>query len=275
MLEHIQGIYKIENKVTKKIYIGSSYDISRRWTDHIYLLNKGIHHSVHLQNSWNKYGSSSFTFEILEECSNILEREQYYLNTLLKADEYIKSLNTDFLKLGYNIKPTVENNKGYKHSEETLKKILITRNKLVLAISIEGSILKEFLSTGEASKYYHVRRAIIQNSIKRKSTCKKGFNIGFIYKKDYFAEFKPKKLKVWNEGIISGKPALNAKPVYVYDLSNKLVKKFISLRECALFYNSNSPVVWSRIHKKPIKNRKASPFNNLRLFDKPQFNVVI
>ena len=32
------GIYKIENKINKKIYVGQSINIEKRWKEHKYLL---------------------------------------------------------------------------------------------------------------------------------------------------------------------------------------------------------------------------------------------
>jgi group I intron endonuclease len=57
-----------------------------------------------------KYGYSNFTLEILEYCAtkDVIQREQYYL---------------DSLKPGYNIVKKAGSTLGYKHIEETLKKI--------------------------------------------------------------------------------------------------------------------------------------------------------
>jgi len=265
-IQIMQGVYKIENKITKKIYIGSSYDISRRWTDHIYLLNKGIHHSVHLQKSWNKYGSTVFTFNIIEECSDILNREQHYLDTLLKADDYIKGLNKDFLKLGYNIKPKAENNKGYKCTEESIIKMLKSKGyDPILAIDNKGTILKEFVSTGYASKFYNIKPSVVRKSIKNKSTCKTNLNLGFIYKKDYFFGYKPLLFKPWNKGLKSNKPSSNIVSVYVYDLNDNLVNQFNSLKDCALYYNMEVSNIHKRINKIPKFDKKASKLYKLRL----------
>ena len=46
------GIYKIENKVNGKVYIGQSIDIEKRWKNHISYLNKGIHRNKHLSQSY-------------------------------------------------------------------------------------------------------------------------------------------------------------------------------------------------------------------------------
>ena len=62
------GIYKIENIVNDKVYIGQSVNIESRWQQHINALENNSHVNKHLQSSWNKYGSESFVFVVLEEC---------------------------------------------------------------------------------------------------------------------------------------------------------------------------------------------------------------
>lgn len=76
------GIYKITNKINKKIYYGSSKNIKKRWTDHIGKLKKNKHANILLQRSWNKYGEINFSFEIVELCDieNLHIIEQKYLN---------------------------------------------------------------------------------------------------------------------------------------------------------------------------------------------------
>ena len=70
MSTQIMGIYKITNLISNKIYIGSSKDIPKRWKQHISGLNNNKHCNFHLQRSWNKYGESSFKFEIVDIVSD-------------------------------------------------------------------------------------------------------------------------------------------------------------------------------------------------------------
>lgn len=71
------GIYKIENKVNGKIYIGQSIEIENRWKKHLranddFIVHKAIH----------KYGKENFTFSIVEECGidELNNREIYWIN---------------------------------------------------------------------------------------------------------------------------------------------------------------------------------------------------
>ena len=85
----VSGIYKIENKINGKYYIGSSNNITGttgRWKEHINGLNANRHENDYLQKSWNKYGSSNFRFLILEQVPKVdlLSVEQRYLDEARK-----------------------------------------------------------------------------------------------------------------------------------------------------------------------------------------------
>lgn len=76
------GIYKIINKVNHKYYVGSSKNLYRRWKKHRAALYRNGHKNNHLQNAWNKYGSDSFEFIVIELLPrhDIRVVEQIYLN---------------------------------------------------------------------------------------------------------------------------------------------------------------------------------------------------
>lgn len=60
------GIYKIENLINGKVYIGQSIDIFGRWNAH---KNRMGYQDEHLYRSMRKYGIENFKFEILKECN--------------------------------------------------------------------------------------------------------------------------------------------------------------------------------------------------------------
>lgn len=109
------GIYRITNKVNNKIYIGSAYNLSNRFSTHKYSLKNNKHKNPHLQSAWNLYGEKEFIFEILEiveDKTKIIEREQYYLDLYNPCDNSI----------GYNIAKKAGNTAGVKASLETRQK---------------------------------------------------------------------------------------------------------------------------------------------------------
>ena len=109
------GIYKITNSINGKSYIGSAKNFKKRWLKHRQDLSKKKYHSGKLQNSWNKYGSNIFNFEILIYCvpKDLLFFEQRFLN---------------IYKPEYNICKVAGSTIGIKASEETKKKISESSN---------------------------------------------------------------------------------------------------------------------------------------------------
>ena len=80
----ISGIYQIKNTLNSKCYIGSAVNLKKRWRDHLRDLRRGEHFNHHLQVAFDKCEEEAFVFEILEdiEPENLIEREQYYFDTL-------------------------------------------------------------------------------------------------------------------------------------------------------------------------------------------------
>lgn len=81
-IEHIPGIYSITNAVNGKKYIGSSIDVNNRLVYHECALRHGRHHNKHLQRAWDKYGSDSFRFEVIQTCcvDELLDIEQEWID---------------------------------------------------------------------------------------------------------------------------------------------------------------------------------------------------
>ena len=91
------GIYIIKNAKTKKVYVGSSINITNRVRNHIKDLNKGIHHSMKLQRSFNKHGLQVFVYGVIELCDkNLLPlREKYWIDYY---DSYKKGLIAQIIR---------------------------------------------------------------------------------------------------------------------------------------------------------------------------------
>ncbi len=115
MKNKISGIYCIKNIVNGKIYIGRSVNIYFRFWEHKNDLKYNKDSCSYLQNAWNKYGSSSFLFFVLEECKpeSLNKREKHY----------IKLLQCNVKEKGYNLTSGGKGLYGYHHSDDTKKKI--------------------------------------------------------------------------------------------------------------------------------------------------------
>lgn len=110
------GIYSITNKMTGKVYVGSAINLAQRWMDHRKTLRAQRHKNPHLQSAWNKYGEAAFEFVILKECAPemLIEDEQAELDNRVAVVGW-KNL--------YNLAPKAGSQLGFRHSDETKKKI--------------------------------------------------------------------------------------------------------------------------------------------------------
>ena len=108
-------IYKIENLVNGKLYIGQTIQKPNiKLTKHFNALKHNKHRNQHLQHSYNKYGKSNFKFSIINWCNSLDE-----LNKLEMY--YIKVYDT--LNRGYNMTKGGDGQLSHYHTEETKRKL--------------------------------------------------------------------------------------------------------------------------------------------------------
>jgi group I intron endonuclease len=89
------GIYKIENNINHKIYIGCSKNIENRWYHHQNeaFNSAQVQYNYTIHRAFRKYGIKNFTFVILEEIEDErtrFEREKYWI---LYYDSYKNGYN--------------------------------------------------------------------------------------------------------------------------------------------------------------------------------------
>ena len=115
-------IYGIFNLVNGKILVGSSRNISSRWSCYRKELSRNVYKNKHFQRSWNKYLECSFEFRILEECDidMLLVRENSWMN-------YYDSLNPSKGYNKQNATQTIVSNGGIPLSEDHKRKIALGR----------------------------------------------------------------------------------------------------------------------------------------------------
>lgn len=211
------GIYLWINKITNKIYVGSSISLSRRIRSHILeSSNKSLRKDI------SKYGITNFTMSILEFIEfkediqelkkYVLEREQYYLDTLCKASD----LNKDFYKISYNKNRKADSSLGYKHSEESKNKMSIAHTNKILSESHKQNIRLNhiskqpgFISGTKLNGMSEKQKKVVNNMIENNKKCILQYD-----NKGYF-------IKEWSS-IAEASKALN---IDCGNISNNIAKK--------------------------------------------------
>ena len=126
------GIYKIENNINHKVYIGQSTNIELRWRHHR-SPNSSIRLIYPLYRAIDKYGIENFSFDIIEECKKeeLDEREIYWIN-------FYNSFNE-----GYN---QTSGGQGAKDKGRVLKleQVREIRKELQFSNKTEKEIAKEY-----------------------------------------------------------------------------------------------------------------------------------
>lgn len=112
------GIYKITSP-TKKVYIGQSIDIEKRFTQYLKMFNCA--NQTRLLNSFKKHGTEKHSFEIICECieSELNDKERYY-----------QDLYSVISAKGLNCKLTNSKDRKGSHSDETKRKISESNKKV-------------------------------------------------------------------------------------------------------------------------------------------------
>lgn len=127
------GIYALVNKTNGNMYIGSSVDVRNRFASHLRELRRQTHCNCRLQNAYNKYGETAFEKRILKsnlDKSLLKETEQWYL------DNYRPEYNLEPAAFGAGPKSEETKRKislklkGFKHSEETKKKMSFSKTEI-------------------------------------------------------------------------------------------------------------------------------------------------
>ena len=206
------GIYKIENSINGKVYVGSSFNILKRWESHRRSLLKNEHHSVKLQRAYRKHGLDIFKFEIIEESSKqeLIEKEQYYIDSF-------NSFNK-----GYNCSPIAGNCSGREVSKKTREKMRISATGRKMSASAIEKMKNKIVS---------------EETRKKMSQSRKGLNTWRKNKKH--SDLTIQKMKISKSG--KNNPNYISTPIIQYDINWILVKQWddlLSLRQAG--FNSKN-----------------------------------
>lgn len=70
------GVYAIRHIDSGQMYVGGSSDITGRFAHDRFMLRRGMHKTLALQQLWSKDGEAAFEFVTLERCDQQLVRER-------------------------------------------------------------------------------------------------------------------------------------------------------------------------------------------------------
>lgn len=164
-------IYKITNTVNSKIYVGKTVSacIETYWKyHHKRPLSRKKHHNKHLQAAWNKYGESAFVFEVIEEFNSEMNFDLNHLEQY-----WIKKLNSKNPEFGYNLTNGGEGIAGFKHSEESKKRMAEKATGRIKSVEERLDISKR--TKGKNNPFYGKKHTEAFMLTKRKKI--KGINL--------------------------------------------------------------------------------------------------
>ena len=93
-MSYPKKVYAIQHNATKRIYIGSSQDVSARYLGHISSLRNGKHGVEDMQKDFDKYGED-FSLYILDEITYETKWKEY---------AWMRKYNSCVRGVGYNYK---------------------------------------------------------------------------------------------------------------------------------------------------------------------------
>ena len=169
--EKVCGIYRIENLINHKSYIGKSVDIYDRWNYHQWALNNKQHNNTHLTSAWHKYGADNFEFTIIDKCHyDVLnDREIYWI------DYY------DAYHNGYNQTMGGDGCQGRIYTEQQIQ----DKCYPVLQLDLRGNVIKKWDRADDAAEALNICCRSIQAVAGRDGRHKTAGGFVWIYEKDY------------------------------------------------------------------------------------------
>lgn len=173
------GIYKIENQINHKIYIGQSINIEKRFNKHksSAFNPNDKQYNNYFYSSIRKYGIKNFTFSVIEKCkrNELDERERYWI-------QYYNSTNPE---KGYNLTDGGQNAITYtpkldhdkvNQIKNLLKNSIISEAEIAEKFNVSQKMISE-INQGNAwvseNTQYPIRTYSLKKEIQPRYKCKK------------------------------------------------------------------------------------------------------
>lgn len=251
------GIYKIQNLINGKLYIGQSVDIEQRWKEHISAA-KGDYYHYTLYKAMRKYGIENFSFSIIEECNRdeLSEKEKYWIkfynsyeegyNSTLGGEgtpqwdrDLILSLWNEGLsskdiikKIGIkdNVLSGILQELNIPHSEIRYRGDNVKR-KSIQQYDLKGNFIAEFSCPAEAAKQTNTNQTNLMQVARQAKEYKSANNFLWKYSDD------ERSISQWVERkkVIDN---TQKKTVYQYDLSGNFIAEYPSTGMAAKAINT-------------------------------------
>jgi group I intron endonuclease len=219
------GIYMLTNKITKKIYIGQSSNLSNRFKNYFNLSYLKSKANLKICRTLVEYGYSNFSLTILEYCDKfeLLTREQFYFNKLNPEYNILKIAGSSLNNIS-------------KHSEYTKAKI----NK-----SLKGVYVKEKSALFGPLQTEETRKLMRLNKLEAKNP-----EFDEINSENYKELKKQKALRIYRKYSEDTKltmSAISGNPVNIYEKVSskgfKLIGSFVSARRASKFLGISGSTV--------------------------------
>lgn len=264
------GIYRIENLVNHKNYIGQSIHIETRWKDHKRLAFYPllVSYNYPLYRAIRKYGVENFKFSIIENCleEELNEKECYWLSyyqsfglkgynqtpggqgtpktnpteviTLFNSGLKIQELCELFSVNKITITDILHSaGLGYLTQEE--KNILQPDCKTVEQYDLNGNLLNIYFSEGAAARAVNTSRSAISEACQKHNTSKNyiwkfqtdNISVNLIIEKLQKAEEERR------QAVAKATLKRCSKEVNQYDLNGKYIQTFPSACEAGRSLN--------------------------------------
>ena len=163
----IPGIYKWENRINHKCYIGQSIDLNKRLAHHFSNI-KNNRYDNPLYRAIKKYGLENFDVTIIEvlEASDDLkskldEREVYYIQKYNSYGKngYNQTLGGDGGILGYKF--TEEQRE---HVSKNSTKVAAEKSRRIYMYNIKSNCIQMWIDVKHAAGYLKINRATISKA---------------------------------------------------------------------------------------------------------------
>jgi len=264
--EYYGIIYKIENIINHKVYIGQTSQergfkdrycrkgqgIERVYNSYLYEQKHNRSYNIHLFRAIEKYGFNAFVIDeifdvALTECE-LNEKEMFYIKQF------------DSFYNGYNSTLGGEGMSGYqpptgKNHQQSVR---------VCQISPDGKLIKIWDSFGDIYRKLGLGKGAISNVCTGRKETSGGFV--WVYEKDYDPNRDYSRIPKTRGG------RNFSKPVLLLDLNNNIIQEFFSAVEASTFFGISKQEV-SRICRHERKKPKYNLVFKSEYIEEQRLNV--